>query len=132
MVAQLFKLLIKPMKKNDCAPGGSKQISTDPRIVDKEVPKCNYCQEMYKNSSYKFHLVLCKLYHKYLVKTPHGFRQYECSICLLKSKEMAMFFNHMRNKHAEISKGTYSNFLRIDDSSEEPTQSRLWGNNVSP
>ena len=42
------------MKKNDCAPGGSKQISTDPRIVDKEVPKCNYCQEMYKNSSYKF------------------------------------------------------------------------------
>ena len=74
---------------------------------------------MIKNGSYKFHLVMCKAYNKYLVKIPDGYRQYECSICSSKSKDMVMFFNHMRNKHAEISKGTNSNFLRIDDSSED-------------
>ena len=35
---------------------------------------------------------------------------------------MVMSFNHMRNKHAEISKGANSNFLRIDVSSDEPAQ----------
>ena len=107
------QIIDKINEKSYCAINGSKQIGTDPKKVDKEVHKCNYCQEMIKNSSYKFHLVMCKLYHKYLVKIPDGFRQYECSICSLKSKDMVMFFNYMRNKHAEISKETNSNFLRI-------------------
>ena len=57
------QIIDKTNEENYCAPGGSKQISTDLKIVDKEVHKCNYCQEMYKNSSYKFHLVMCNLDH---------------------------------------------------------------------
>ena len=120
--SKTVQILDKVNEKSYCAINGSKQIGTDPKIVDKEVHRCHYCQEMIKNSSYKFHTVMCKAYNKYLVKIPDGYRQYECSICSSKSKDMVMFFNHMRNKHAEISKGTNSNFLRIDDSSEESTQ----------
>ena len=76
--SKTVQLIDKVNEKSFSAIDGSKQIDKDPKILDKEVNKCNYCQEMIKNSSYKFHLVMCKVYHKYLVKIPDGFRHYEC------------------------------------------------------
>ena len=75
--------------------------SSESKNANKKV-ECEYCQEVYSIEGlggYKNHVKACQLYHEYLVKVESG---YECSICLVKAKNVMVFFVHMRIKHANI------------------------------
>ena len=59
---------------------------------------CNNCQENIKGGQLKLHLKSCKIYFKFMIKLPTG---YKCKLCSFNIKVRNRMNQHLKNNHGD-------------------------------